>query len=209
MVRQRRRTSLGHRCQQHAGIGVIRCLEHIGDATGLDHLAVLHHADTIGVAAHDLQIVRDQQQRHSALGAQPRQQLQNLRLDGDVQRGGRFVGDQQRRIVGECHRDHDTLSLAARELMRERLQPVLGVGKAGLAEHIDHAFAQAVSRHTPMQRHRLGDLAADPMQRIEAVHRLLKHHAGQHAACAMQGVGIGTDHLLLVQQDTATGIVAA
>ena len=93
--------------------------------------------------------------------------------------------------------------------MRERLQPVLGVGKAGLAEHIDHAFAQAVSRHTPMQRHRLGDLAADPMQRIEAVHRLLKHHAGQHAACAMQGVGIGTDHLLLVQQDAATGIVAA
>ena len=208
MIRQRRRTTLGHCGQQHAGIGVVGCLEYIGDATGFDHLAVLHHAHPIGIAAHDLQIMGDQQQRHSALGTQPRQQLQNLRLDGDVQGGGRFVGDQQRGIVGKRHRDHDTLSLAAGKLMRESLQPVFGIGKAGLAEDVDHAFAQAVSRYTAMQRDRLCYLTADPMQRIEAVHRLLKHHAGQHTACAMQCVGIGANHLLFVQQDATAGIAA-
>ena len=188
---------------------MVGCLEHIGDAAGLDDLAVLHHADPVGIAADDLQIMGDQQQRQPALGPQPRQQLQDLRLDGDVQRGGRFVGDQQRGIVGQRHRDHDALPLAAGELVRERVQPMLGIGKAGLAQHFDHAFAQAVSRHAAMQRDRLGDLAADAMQRIEAGHRLLEHHAGQLAARAMQCVGIGADHLLFVQQDAAGGIAAA
>ena len=80
------------------------------------------------------------------LRPEPRQQLQDLRLDGDVERGGRFVGDQQRRVVGERHRDHHALALAAGELMRKRLQPVLGIGEAGLAESVDHALAQAVQR---------------------------------------------------------------
>ena len=32
------------------------------------------------------------------------QQLEDLRLDGDVERGGRLVGDQQVRLAGERHR---------------------------------------------------------------------------------------------------------
>ena len=57
MIWQRRRATLRHRGEQHAGIGVVRRLEHVGDAAGLDDLAVLHDADPVGVAAHDLQIV--------------------------------------------------------------------------------------------------------------------------------------------------------
>ena len=40
----------------------------------LHHHAVLHHADAVGVAADDAQIMRDQQQRQPAAGLQPRQQ---------------------------------------------------------------------------------------------------------------------------------------
>jgi hypothetical protein len=43
-------------------------------------------------------------------------QLQDLRLRRDVERGGRLVGDQQRRLQGEGHGDHHALPLAAREL---------------------------------------------------------------------------------------------
>ena len=45
-------------------------------------------------------------------------QLEDLRLDGDVERGGRFVGDQQLRAAGERHRDHHALAQAAGELVR-------------------------------------------------------------------------------------------
>ena len=47
-----------------------------------------------------------------------RDQVEDLRLDRDVERGGRLVGDQQLRIAGERHGDHHALAHAARELVR-------------------------------------------------------------------------------------------
>ena len=52
-------------------------------------------------------------------------QLQNLRLDRDVERGGRLVGDQELGRAGERHRDHDALALAAGELVRIIPDPLL------------------------------------------------------------------------------------
>ncbi len=43
------------------------------------------------------------------------QQIQDLRLDGNVERGGRLVADQQRGLGRERPRDRDALALAARE----------------------------------------------------------------------------------------------
>ena len=43
-------------------------------------------------------------------------QLQDLRLDGDVERGGRLVGDQQRRPADQRHGDHRPLAQPARQL---------------------------------------------------------------------------------------------
>ena len=65
-------------------------------------------------------IVRDQQHGHAALALQRLQQLEDLRLDGDVERGGRLVGDQQVRLVGQRHGDHDALALTAGKLVRDR-----------------------------------------------------------------------------------------
>ena len=58
---------------------------------------------------------------------------QDLRLHGDVERGGRLVGDQQVRLVGERHRDHDALALPAGELMRIAREPAFRVGNAAPA----------------------------------------------------------------------------
>ncbi len=58
-------------------------------------------------------------------------------------------------------------------------------------------------RHPPMQLHRLGDLLADPGQRIEAGHRLLEHHAGDAAAQPAQQTVAGADHALAVDHDAA------
>ena len=53
-----------------------------------------------------------------SLRAQRAHQLQDLRLDGDVERGGGLVGDQEPRVAGQRHRDHHALAHAARELVR-------------------------------------------------------------------------------------------
>ena len=56
------------------------------------------------------------------------QQVEDLRLDGDVERGGRLVGDQQRRIAGERHGDGRALAHPAREFMRILPRAAAGSG---------------------------------------------------------------------------------
>ena len=68
----------------------------------------------MGHASDDAQVMRDQQQRQAQFVLQGLQQTQDLRLHGDIERGGRFVGDQQFRIAHQRHRDHHALTQAAR-----------------------------------------------------------------------------------------------
>ncbi len=52
-------------------------------------------------------------------------EFENLRLHGHVERGGRFVGDEEFGVGDERHGDHHALAHAAAELVRVRAQPVL------------------------------------------------------------------------------------
>ena len=60
----------------------------------------------------------------------PAQQVQHLRLDGDVERRRRLVGDQQIRLGGERHGDHDALLHAAGQLERIFAQAPRGIRDA-------------------------------------------------------------------------------
>ena len=72
----------------------------------------------VGDARDDAEIVRDQHQRHAELALQLGQQVQDLRLDGHVERGGRLVGDDQLGPAHQRHGDHHALAQAAGELVR-------------------------------------------------------------------------------------------
>ena len=52
---------------------------------------------------------------HASVVAQAAQQVKDLRLDGHVQGRGGLVGDQQLRVAGQRHGDHDALAHAARQ----------------------------------------------------------------------------------------------
>ena len=65
------------------------------------------------------------------------QQLHDLGLDGDVEGGGRLVGQQQRRVEGQGHGDHGPLPHAAGELVRVLLGPAARVGDADLGQQVD------------------------------------------------------------------------
>ena len=77
--------------------------------------------------------------RHAELRLQVLQQLQDLRLHGDVERGRRLVGDEQVGAVGERHGDHHALALAARELMRIGAEPLGRIDDADLGQKLDDA----------------------------------------------------------------------
>src|SRR4051794_7312810 len=140
----------------------------------LDDLALLHHADGIGELAHDAEVVRDEQHRHAEPRLQLLEQFENLRLHRDVERGGRLVGDQQVGLVGERHRDHHALALAAGKLVRIALQSRLRLGNADLGQEFERARPRRGPGQALMQQQDFADLLLDHVQRIERGHRLLE-----------------------------------
>ena len=78
-----------------------------------------------------------------------REQLEDLRLDRHVERGRRLVGDQQRGLAGERHRDHHALAHAARELVRILVGAPLGRRDADAREQLDGARARAARGRIP------------------------------------------------------------
>ena len=93
--------------------------------------------------------------------------------------------------------------------MRKCIQPLRGVRKPRLIERTDHLVPHRVTWQGAMQRDRFRDLLADTVQRVEAGHRLLKHHAREAATRLVQRVVRGACHLLSVQPDRASGIASA
>ncbi len=126
-------------------------LQDLGGRALLDDDAPLHHRDALGEAAHDVEIVRDEEQAHAALGAQPFEKLQDLKADSRVERRCRLVGDQQFRIARERHRDHGPLPLASGELVRIAARAALGLFDADAPHRFHGAAARAVGTEALVQ----------------------------------------------------------
>ena len=83
------------RAEQADGVGMLRAGEQLVDRRALDDLAGIHHRDLVADFGDHAEIVGDQDDRRAARGLQLAHQIEDLRLQGDVERGGRLVGDQQ------------------------------------------------------------------------------------------------------------------
>ena len=110
------------------------------------------------------------------------EQAQDLRLYGDVERGRRFVGDEQLGIAHQRHRDHHALAQPAGELMRKLAEPHLRRRDPDAAHQLDGTLERGRARGALVARQHLGHLRADREGRIEARHRLLEDH--RHAVAA-------------------------
>ena len=94
-------------------ISLLRIAEDVADRARLHDAAAIHHHDLGGHVRHDAKVVRDQEHRHAELALKVADELQNLRLDRDVERRGRLIGDQERRPADEGRGDHGALAQAA------------------------------------------------------------------------------------------------
>ena len=139
---------VGHRdrLDQPAGVRMDRLgVDRLG-GTDLDELAQVHDGDRVGEVPDDGEVVRDDDVGEPVRRLQRLHQVEDLRLDRDVERRDRLVGDDQLRIERERAGEADPLALAARELVRVELgrlrrEPDLveqlgdpGVALAGRAE---------------------------------------------------------------------------
>jgi hypothetical protein len=139
--------------------------------------------------------VGDEQDRHPDLALQKLDQVEDLGLDRDVERGRRLVGDQERRAAGERHRDHRALAHAARELVRVLIELALGLGQADQLQHLERLGPRLAFAFVLVEDDRLGDLAADAGDRVERGHRLLEDHRDVVAADPAQRLRPLTDEV--------------
>ena len=123
-----------------------RVVEQARDRRFLDDAAGIHHQHAVGGLGHHAHVVGDDDDRHAELVAQVHHQVEDLRLDGDVERGGGFVGDQQARAAGERDRQHHALALAAGELVRIVAHAARGRGDADLLQHLQRAGIERALR---------------------------------------------------------------
>ncbi len=123
----------------------------------------------------------DKQHGQPVLFAQSAQQLENLRLNGDVERGGGLVGDEQTRLVDQGHGDHHALALSAGKLMRVIAGAAFGIRDRHLAQGLHGARGRRASADRKVGPHRLRDLVAHAHHGVESGHGLLKNHAHARA----------------------------
>ena len=90
-LRLRLRVGDRHRRQQRLRVGVQRVGEEFGLVGDLDDAPEIHHRDAVADVLDDREVVRDEQIGEAVLALQVDQQVDDLRLDRDVERRDRLV----------------------------------------------------------------------------------------------------------------------
>ncbi len=157
-------------------------LEDGAHPAGLQQAAGVHHRHAVAGPGYHAQVVGDQDHRRPTGPLQAADQVEDLRLDGDVEGGGRLVGDDQVRLGNEGHGDDDALPHAAGQLVRETARPRGRILQADLGERRLGARPRLPAPQAPVTGQRLGQLRADPQVWVERRHRVLEDHADAPAA---------------------------
>ena len=169
----------------------------VGD---LHHLAEIKHHYPVADVPHDGEIVRDEDQRQTHLGLQIHQQIDDLRLDRDIEGRDRLVADNQLRLVDDRPRDADALALPAGEFMR------IAVDLVGQEPHLGHHRLHPLLHLGLLEvgaegDQRLGDDLTHGHARVQGSQRVLEddlHLAPQIAHAAIVELG-----KILAQPDRA------
>ena len=116
-----------HAGNQPTRVGMRGRPDDIGNAPFLDPPPGIHHQHPLRHLGDSTHIMGDQDDRGLELCAKIAQQSEYLGLNGDVERRGRFIGNQDFRLAGKGNGDHHPLPLATRQLMRIIINPRRGV----------------------------------------------------------------------------------
>jgi hypothetical protein len=187
------------RAQQAPRVRMLGPVEDRVGVTLLDDPAGVHDCDLVGHLRDDAEVVRDHYDRGVELALQTLDQLEDLRLDRDVERGGRLIGDQQLRVVCQRHRDHRALAHAAGELVGIGVGAPARLRDADEAEHLDRAVVRLRLADVPVRLDRLDDLGAHLVEGVQRRQGVLEDHRDLVAADRAQIVVGRAEQLLAVE----------
>src|ERR1700760_2925214 len=94
----------------------------------------MHDEDAIAIFVREREIMRYENCRHTALARDLANHIHHDSLRRYVEPCCRFVGDKERGIAGERHRDHDTLTHPAGKLERIGFVATLRIGNTNSSQ---------------------------------------------------------------------------
>ena len=172
----------GNGPDQAFGVLVAGIIENFVRRAALAHLARVHDDDFIAHIGDHAQIVSDHDDGHAHFLLQALHQFQDQGLDGHVQGGGGFVGDQDIRFAGQGHGDHHPLPHAAGQLIGVLLEPLLRLVDAHQLEHLQRPGLHLLAGPVRVDPDGLAQLAADGKGGVQAGHRILEDDGDPAAA---------------------------
>ena len=119
-----------HGCHQRLSIGVQRAGKDFAGRPFFDDFSQVHDRYPVADVMDDAEVVGDEQIGQFEVFLQFFQQIDDLRLDGDVQGGDRFVADDEPGMHRQSASDADPLPLASAELVR-----------IGVHAHVEDAYS--------------------------------------------------------------------
>ena len=171
-----------HRPEKAPRVRVLRVAEELRLRRLLDDLPGVHHDHPLGKLGDNAHVVRDQDDRRAVVALEPLHELEDLCLDGDIERSRRLVCDQERGVAGERHRDHHSLPHPTRELMRIVVRAPVRVRDADLGQQVDGPCPRLSVGHRLVGAQLLLDLPADGVDGRQRGHRVLEDHRDLTAA---------------------------
>ena len=121
------------------------------------------------------QIMRNEQVRQPEFLLQVFEQIQNLRLNRNIQRGDRLVADDQLRLERERPGNADALPLPARKLVGVAVY--IAAGEADEVHELHHFGIHFLPAHLAVNLHRGRNDLPHRLAGVQRIKRLLKHHA--------------------------------
>src|SRR3989442_11672387 len=150
-----------------------RVLEQLARRRLLNDPPEIHDGHAIGHLANDAEVVGDQEVRQLLLPWDVSQQVQDLRLDRDIQGARRFIEQEKFRFGCEGSSNRDPLSLASGELMRKSIE-VVGP-QSDVFKKLRGSFERLGPRHQVDEQDRLGGDVLHEHPGIEGGERVLEY----------------------------------
>jgi hypothetical protein len=137
----------------------------------------VHHNHIVGHAGNDSKIVGDKHDGRFKFPTQLIDEIHDLGLNGYIESGRRFIGNEKGRVAGQSHGDHSTLAHSSRKLVGILLDPMFWRWNPDSFQHLDGFVVRFPARETLMKDNRFPDLVPDAKERVERGHGFLKDHS--------------------------------
>ena len=169
------------------GVGVFRVFVDFFSGSCFDDFAEVHDGNAVRDVFDDGEIVRDEEVGEFSFFLQVEEEVEDLRLDRDVERGDGFVEDEEFRVECEGAGDADALALAAGEFEGEAVDGVRR--EADAVEEGADTVAAFCRGADAVDEVGFGDDLADGHALVEGVGGVLEDHldAGSEGAEAVFG----------------------